>query len=222
MASSGGDAPALLHDGAEVGALEVLHHEVRRAAVEHAGVHHARDVLARDARRGLALAKEARDRPGHLARDGEQELERHALIELRVSRRDDDAHAAGAEDALDLELAGEDLAGLHRRRRSGRQSRRASCCRSGVVGAIAGSTRGERASGPRGTVLALLGIDERRASHRRDELRGTRRTSRCAPRRRAHRRREAAAPEREDRLFVEALHNGDRPWRPRGHAETEV
>ena len=119
-----GDATAPLHHRAEVRAFEVLHHEVRRAAVEHARVHHARDVLARDTRRGLALTEEAIDGAGHLARDRQEELERHALIELRVPRGDDDPHPAGAEHALDFELTGEDLAGLHRRgRRTARHSK---------------------------------------------------------------------------------------------------
>ena len=86
----GGHAAAPLHHRAEIVALEVLHHDVRRAAVEHADVHHAGDVLARDPRGRLALAEEARDRARDLARDREQELERDALLELRVARRDDD------------------------------------------------------------------------------------------------------------------------------------
>ena len=120
-----------------------------RAAVEHARVHDAGDVLARDARRRLALAEEARDRAGHLARDGQQELERDALIELRVARRDDDPHAAGAEHALDLELAGEDLARLHRRRARARRRRSRPAAPIGVVGRHRGSTRPRR-SGPGG------------------------------------------------------------------------
>ena len=54
--------------------------------------------------------------PGTSHATGQQELERDALLELRVARRDDDAHAARAEHPLDLELAGEDLARLHWRR----------------------------------------------------------------------------------------------------------
>ena len=70
----------------------------------------ARDVLALDLHRRARLAREARDGLGVAERLGQEELERDLLVELDVVRGDDDAHAAGAEDALDAVLAREDVA----------------------------------------------------------------------------------------------------------------
>ena len=148
----------------------------------------------------------------HLARVGEQELDRDALVELRVTRRDDDAHAARAEHALDLVLAGEDLPGLHGRRRRARGP--AATPPIGVVGAIAGSRRA-RSSGPGGrssrssgstarasTVSVLASARARRTTSARPprRARGTRRTCRCAPGRGA--RTSAASPPRQNARIV--------------------
>ena len=69
-------------------------------------------MLALDLHRRARLPLEARD--GLPARQGlgEEELQRHLLVELEVVRGDDHAHAPDAEDALDAILAGEDGAGL--------------------------------------------------------------------------------------------------------------
>ena len=98
----------------EVSAVEVLHDHVRRAGLEGADVRHARDVLALDLHGGLRFAEEARRALGLLRDLEEQELQGDALLELHVGRRDDDAHAAFPDDALDPVLAGEDLTFVHR------------------------------------------------------------------------------------------------------------
>src|SRR5205807_670922 len=81
--------------------IAVLHHDVRRAVVEATGVEDAHDVVALDLDRRLGLANEARDGVGGRRAVGEEELHGHGLVELRVRRGDDDAHAADAEHALD-------------------------------------------------------------------------------------------------------------------------
>ena len=82
-----------------------------RAVLERADVDHARDVLALDAAPPRApRAGSARRRSACSRSSGQQELERDALVELEVPRRDDDAHAALAEHALDAVLAREHLA----------------------------------------------------------------------------------------------------------------
>ena len=109
-ASRTGSGPLVSNHAREIAALEVLHHHVRRAGLERADVDDARDVLALDLRRGARLAGEARDDLGVRRGLRQEELERDALAELEVHRRDDDAHPAAAEDALDPVLAGEDVA----------------------------------------------------------------------------------------------------------------
>ena len=96
----------------EVAALEVLHDEERRARRRGAGVHDAGDVLARDARGGLRLAREALDDQLRGRGVGQEDLHRHALLEHEVLGRVDDAHAALAGDLLEAVLAGDDVADL--------------------------------------------------------------------------------------------------------------
>jgi hypothetical protein len=60
-------------------------------------------LIAHEARAGLAA--------GH--RLGMQELDGYALVELEVRGRNHHAHATRAQHPLDLELAGQDLTGLH-------------------------------------------------------------------------------------------------------------
>ncbi len=94
----------------EIAALEVLHDHVRRAALELADVGDAGDVLALDLHGGARLALEAREglRVGERLR--QEEFQRDLLVELDVVRRDDDAHPANAEDALDAVLSRKDVA----------------------------------------------------------------------------------------------------------------
>ena len=70
-------------------------------------VEHARDVVALQPHRRAGLAREALDEPGLREPQREHELERDLLVELQVRRRDHDAHAAHAEDAVDPVLAGQ-------------------------------------------------------------------------------------------------------------------
>ena len=73
---------------------EVLHDHVRSAVVERAHVDDARHVLALDLHRRARLALEAGDGVAVLQHLGQQELDRHPLVELQVMGGDDDAHAA--------------------------------------------------------------------------------------------------------------------------------
>ena len=97
----------------EVAALEVLHDHVRRARVERPDVEDAGDVVALEPHGGARLAREPLDEPRVLQPRRQHELEGDLLVELQVRGRDDDAHAADAEDAVDAVLAGEHLAGRH-------------------------------------------------------------------------------------------------------------
>ena len=113
-----------LQERVEVATLEVLHDEIRRAALERAHVRDACDVLALDARGRASLAEEATDRLR--ARRGVRaahELERHALLELQVRRDDHPAHAAFAEQPVNPVLAGEDRPRRERHRRGRRGDR---------------------------------------------------------------------------------------------------
>ena len=96
--------------GAEVGAVEELHDDVRRAVLQRADVDDPGDVLALDLDRRSGLAVEPRHRLLIGGGLGEQEFQRDALVELQVVRGDDDAHAARAEDALDPVLSSKDIA----------------------------------------------------------------------------------------------------------------
>src|SRR5262249_12738288 len=73
-------------------------------------VEHARDVLAAEPHDGARLPEETADdvrvREGGRA----EELHGDLLLELDVLGREDDAHPALTDDALDAVLAGEDLA----------------------------------------------------------------------------------------------------------------
>ena len=96
-------------DSSEVGAAEVLHHEVGRTDGRFADVDHPPDVLAPDLDRGAPFAEEPRHVLWILGDGREQQLDRHALLEMDVRRCEDDAHTAEAEHALDAILLREDL-----------------------------------------------------------------------------------------------------------------
>ena len=98
--------PLAIDQLAEVGPLEVLHHDVRNAAFfERAYIVHPSHVLAPDLRGDLRFAKEPLD--GHLVAHGlgQEELDGHLLLEAQVHGGHDEAHAALAEDLLDPILA---------------------------------------------------------------------------------------------------------------------
>src|SRR5262249_30523916 len=71
---------------------------------------HAGHVLTLDLHGGARFAREARDGLRVLHRLGEEELQRDPLFELQVRRRDDYAHAAGAQHLFDAGFAREHLA----------------------------------------------------------------------------------------------------------------
>ena len=69
-------------------------------------------VLALEPHAARASRRNRSDGLGVVRELGQQELDRDALVELEVRRRDDHAHAALAEDALDPQLSRDDRAYL--------------------------------------------------------------------------------------------------------------
>ncbi len=93
-------------------AREELHDEVRRSIVEIAEVERANDVRARDLRGDRCLATEALAQLGALLeKAGVDELHRDARAERDVLGNPNAAHAAFAEQVLEPDATGEDLAG---------------------------------------------------------------------------------------------------------------
>src|SRR5262249_24468241 len=94
------------------GAIQILEHHVGRAGLKHTDIEHARHVLAPQPDRSLRFAQE----PLHDLRAtqhlGQQELHRHRLTEVEVSRLHHDAHAALADDPFDAISPCEDGAEL--------------------------------------------------------------------------------------------------------------
>ena len=76
-----------------------------------ARVEHARHVLALQARGGAGLAGEAGHHVGVPGELGEQHLDGHPLPRLAIRRGHDGAHAAHAEDALDVVPLRDPIAG---------------------------------------------------------------------------------------------------------------
>jgi hypothetical protein len=99
----------LAHERAEIAAVQVLHHQVRRAALQRADVEHAPHVFAADARRGLPFALETLHQLGLHQGARQEELDRDAFAQREVSRGDDDPHAACPEHSLHAVLAREDV-----------------------------------------------------------------------------------------------------------------
>lgn len=102
---------ALLEDGGEIGALEVLQDHVRSAVIEGADVEDAGDVLAFERGGGSGLAQESGTGVGELGGRREEEFDRDAALQDEVPGREDDSHAARAEDAFDAVFPGQDVAG---------------------------------------------------------------------------------------------------------------
>ena len=110
---SGQRAPSV-GDLAEVGAFEELHHDERQAVGARVDVDDARDVLGLQLRARSSLEQQARLRLA-IGDVLVEELHGHVLVEKLVVRRDDDAHAALAEDPLHPVLAGEQISDLQQR-----------------------------------------------------------------------------------------------------------
>ena len=102
----------------QIAALQQLHHDVRRPAVERADVGDPADVLAAQLGRGPGLAKEALDGVGVVDQIGEQELERDRLLQVDVGGADDHTHPATADHAIDAVLAREQRSDLEHREES--------------------------------------------------------------------------------------------------------
>ncbi|MFO0616275.1 MAG: hypothetical protein U0414_27015 [Polyangiaceae bacterium] len=90
-------------DLAEIAALEVLHHEERRALRIDPGVDDVDDVIAvLDARADLRLPEEALDEDLLRAEVGKDPLQREALLRVRVPDDVDFTHPPALEEVLDL------------------------------------------------------------------------------------------------------------------------
>ncbi|XXU28538.1 hypothetical protein WMF36_05605 [Sorangium sp. So ce887] len=96
----------------QVAALEVLQDHVRRARLRAADVVDPGHVVAPETSRGARLAHETLEQLRLLGRGRQEELDGEQLAELEVAGRDDEAHAAFSEHALDPVLAEEDVTGL--------------------------------------------------------------------------------------------------------------
>jgi hypothetical protein len=84
--------------------VQVLHDHARRAARQADDLVHLGDVLAAEAGERAGLAQEALLRLAARERLRREELQRDELAALGVSGREDRAHAALAEHALDAVL----------------------------------------------------------------------------------------------------------------------
>lgn len=102
--------PSCFQHRAQIGAVEVLHHQIWHAGLEGRHITDARHVLAANAGCRSGLAHEAR--AGLRSAGGKQELQRDALLQVNVGRGHDDAHATPAEDLLDAVLPADDLTHL--------------------------------------------------------------------------------------------------------------
>jgi hypothetical protein len=96
--------------GAEIFAVEVLHHQIGLAAIEAPHLVDPHHVLALQSGRGASLAHEALDRLAALRHGRKQELDRPRRTELQVRGGDHHAHAAHSEDPLHAVGSREDVA----------------------------------------------------------------------------------------------------------------
>jgi hypothetical protein len=97
----------------EILAVEKLHDHVRSARFELADVEDLRRVFAPQLCGRSGFANETLDRFGIAESLVANELDGDELVELLVSRRDDDAHASDAKDAFDPVLTGKKFALPH-------------------------------------------------------------------------------------------------------------
>ena len=206
---------ALAKDGGEVSADEVLHHDVRSAALERAGIEHAHDVLALDLDDGASLACEALRVDLVAGRLRPEELDRDELAERLVTCGDDEPHAARADQPLDDVFADAIAHGGHRLDRGEVADARLGAAASGVDDVRVGRDQRGRRNGER-----LLG-----------GLRCTccwtwraRRTRRHRPARSSGRTRCLRRERRRHRLFSGFRHVVDdsalsRPWSRRRNAK---
>ena len=115
---------ALLYDRRQIGAAEVLHHDVRRVVRADADLVDANDVLALDRRRRPRLAAEPRRRRFVRRARRRQEFDRHRTAQRHIRRAEDDAHPAFADYGVNPVLTGDEVARARQRVRGhGRSSR---------------------------------------------------------------------------------------------------
>jgi hypothetical protein len=90
-------------------AVEVLHHDVRRAVAGHVDVVDVHHMFADDRRRGARLASKALDRPRITQRLVDEQLDGDPLVQSLVTCGEDHPHASAPQHALDAVLASENL-----------------------------------------------------------------------------------------------------------------
>jgi len=111
-----GNGAALIDSRGEISALEKLHHDVRQFSggrFVRADVEDACDVLAADFHGGSALAQKSRDDVGIARAARMQHFDRDGLVKLAMLGRENDAHSAFAEHALEAVFAAELVAHSH-------------------------------------------------------------------------------------------------------------
>jgi hypothetical protein len=106
-----GKLDALAKDRREVLTGEVLHHD-EGDAVDRLDVVNAGDVRALDAAGRAGFLLEARGHVGLVEQGTAEELERAELAQLPMTRGEDHAHAAFAEDVRHVVLVEDDVADL--------------------------------------------------------------------------------------------------------------
>ena len=135
IARSTGSDPASLNQVRQIGAVEILHHEINRAVDGGAGVEHVDDVRVADARCRPCLRAEARHHLALAGVGGVQDLDRHAAADLDVLGLEHLAHAAFADAAAHqvapVEIGADHAAALGRLARLKRDRGR---LRRGLVG----------------------------------------------------------------------------------------
>jgi len=99
------DRPPVGHDVLEVVPLEVLEHQIGRAALERPDIEHTHDVLALDASGSAPFAHEAPDDFGVSRPLGQEHLDGDASVEPEVHGGEDHGEPSAAAGGLDHVLA---------------------------------------------------------------------------------------------------------------------
>jgi hypothetical protein len=105
--------PVVEKQAAQVAALELFHHDVRRARLEPRHVEHAHDVRAAQSRGRARFEQHAGDDLFVTRVLVANHLDRNGGVQLEVLRAEHDPHAARAELAFDAVLVSQHVAGLY-------------------------------------------------------------------------------------------------------------
>ena len=165
-----GQCAAIREARHQVLALEVLHDDVRRLALEPPDIEDAYGVLAAQCARGLGLADEAGHGIAVVQHLGQHHLDRDAALELEVSCRKDVTHPARADHTLDAIFFSDDVARLEMKlaalagRRRRHRRRQVVAVRGSVARGARGTRRNRRRASERRRSSAPRARHPRRAS----------------------------------------------------------